>query len=258
MEGWADAAGVATAAAGHIARDAETLAVFDTDTLIDFRARRPGLDIADGSLNDMVWNEITVARVQAGARDVLILIGPEPDFRWRAFASDVLDLALRAGITQLVSLGAIPFAIPHTIPTPVMMTATPRELLPDDEPRPEGTLRVPAAALNAVELAVTEHGIPAVGFWAQTPHYLTSFTQGALALVQRLGRHLGVMFETSSLVEGAARELRRLSSIVDERPEVRDYVAGLEEVSPAAEEIPSGDEIAGEIERYLRGRGPAE
>lgn len=256
LEGWVDAAAAATTAANHIARGGERVAVFDVDAIVDYRARRPMLDIVDGSIKNVSWPETAVTHVRSGARDLLVLTGPEPDTSWRAFSAGVLDFALRAGVTQHISLGAIPLAVPHTRPTPVLMTATPRDLLTPEDPRPEGLLRVPTAAVTAIEVTIADQGIPVVGFWAQTPHYLTSFFQASLALAERLRRHVGGDFDLDGLVQAAARERGQLDAIIAERPEVREHVEQLEAMTPEdiTQRLPTGDEIASEIERYLRDR----
>jgi predicted ATP-grasp superfamily ATP-dependent carboligase len=250
LEGWVDAGGAATGLANHLG--GEPFAIFDTDEVLDYRARRPILDVVDGVLRELTWPELVVRRVHADRRDLLILSGPEPDQRWRAFAAAVLDLCLRTGVVEVIAIGAIPFAVPHTRPTPVMSSATSRELLSPDDPTPEGFLRVPAAAISVVEMAVAEHGIPARGFFAQVPHYVgATYTPAVQALLERLGRHLGVTFDAGSLPEEAGRLRRQLEEILESRPEVKEYVERLEAVE-VPEQVPSGDEIAAEIERFLR------
>ncbi len=112
FDGWIDASGAATAAAGLLAESGEVVARFDADALYDYRARRPVLDVVDGTLARLEWPELTVRSVEAGGRHLLIMTGPEPDYHWRQLGTDVLDLCLRAGVVQWVSLGAIPAAVP--------------------------------------------------------------------------------------------------------------------------------------------------
>lgn len=257
FDGWVDAGGAATGAAGHIARDAPAVASFDTDALLDYRARRPILDVVDGEAKVLAWQELNVRHVAAPARDLLVLSGPEPDYRWHELTASVRELALRLGVVQSVALGAIPAAVPHTRPVTLMATATPPDLLGPDDVRPAGLLRVPAAALSVVQMGLSEHGIPTVGFYAQVPHYVTAVHAPAvLALVERLGRHAGVEFPLASLIEEASRQRDQLDTAVAERPEIAEHVRQLESMTPEVGlgRIPSGDEIAAEVEKYLRGQ----
>jgi hypothetical protein len=136
-------------------------------------ARGVGARHLDGTISEAVWPQLTITRARTGGRDLLVLSGAEPDFRWREIAGAVSELALRLGVVEWVSLGSIPAAVPHTLPVPILATASKPGLLHDDEVQgPQGLLRVPSAALSAIELTVTGSGIPAVGFYAQIPHYV--------------------------------------------------------------------------------------
>jgi hypothetical protein len=255
FDGWVDAAGASTAAASLIAGDGQTLAAFDADLLYDYRSRRPVLDIVDGTLSELVWPELSIRRARHEGRDVLVLTGPEPDFRWRELGVDVLDLCLRLGVLEWMSLGSIPAAVPHTRPTPVFANASKAGLLRDDESQgPQGLLRVPSAALSAVEMAVSGGGIPAVGFYAQVPHYVSGpYAAATIGLLEHAGRHLGVTFPLGKLPDEAAEQRQRLDEAVSADPDSRAYVERLEQML-GEERIPSGDELASEIERFLRGQ----
>jgi hypothetical protein len=253
FDGWVDAAGASTAAAAHLAENGELVARFDPDVLYDFRSRRPVLDIVDGRLHELGWPELVVRRVVLGERDVLVLAGAEPDYRWRSLADATLELCLRLGVVQWISIGAIPQAVPHTRPTTLIATGSSDGLLPPDTQRTEGLLRVPAAALSVVEMTVSASGIPAVGFYAQIPHYIGGeFTQASIALLERLGAHLQVPIGLGALHDDAAAERTRLDELIADRPETKDYVAQLEVVADDDGHVPSGDEIAAEIERFLQ------
>jgi hypothetical protein len=255
LDGWVDAAAASTAAATLVAEGGEELASFDPDALYDFRARRPVLDIVDGRLAELTWPRLWLRRVRIGERDLLVLSGAEPDFRWGELAGELLELGLRLGVVEWVSLGAIPAAVPHTRPVPVLATASKPGLLHDEERQgPEGLLRVPAACLNALEMRFVEAGIPTVGFYAQVPHYVGGpYPPATIALLEHAGRHLGVELPVGALAEEAAATRARIDAAVAEDPESRAYVARLEQVA-AEESLPSGDEIASEIERFLRGQ----
>jgi hypothetical protein len=255
FDGWVDAAGASTAAAERIADEGQTLATFDPDLLYDYRSRRPVLDIVNGTLNELSWPELAMRHARAGDRDLLVLTGPEPDFRWREIGQDVLELALRLGVVEWVSLGAIPAAVPHTRPVPILATASRPGLLGEDENQgPEGLLRVPSAAVNAIEMRFVEAGVPTVGFYAQIPHYVGgSFPAATIGLLEHAGRHLGVTLALGGLPDEAAATKARIDAAVAEDDESRAYVERLETMA-GEEGLPSGDELAGEIERFLRGQ----
>ena len=254
FDGWIDAGGASTAAAAHIASEGDVLATFDADALFDYRARRPVLDVVDGTLSELVWPDLALRRATMGGRDLLVLSGPEPDFRWHQLAVDVLDLTLRLGVVEWVSLGAIPAAVPHTRPVPVLGTASKQGLLRGEvQQGPEGLLRVPAAALSVVELAVSGSGIPAVGFYAQVPHYVGGgYAPATIALVDHVGRHLGVELPLGALQDESVAQRSRLDAAVAQDEETKAYLQRLESL-PGNDRIPSGDELATEIERFLRG-----
>lgn len=256
FDGWVDAAGAASAAADRLADAGTLVATFDADVLYDYRSRRPVLDIIDGTPMRLEWPSLQLHRVPVGGRDLLVLHGAEPDFRWRELGGDLLDLSLRLGIVQWVSLGAIPAAVPHTRPVNVLATASGQGLLHEAELQgPPGLLRVPSACLSAVELAVTG-AIPAVGFYAQVPHYVGGpFAAATLSLLRHLARHLSIDLPLDDLEEEATQQRQRLDVAVEADDDVREILARLQEAND--EEIPSGDELAAEIERFLRGQGPA-
>ncbi len=253
FDGWIDAGGASTAAADHIAVGAEPLVTFESDLLYDYRSRRPVLDIVDGTLTELTWPHLTMKRARVGRRDLVVLTGPEPDFRWRELGRDVREVASRFGVLEWVSLGAIPAAMPHTRPVQVFGTASQAGLLHDDvEQGPQGLLRVPAATLSVIEMAVAGAGIPTVGFYAQVPHYVGgSFAAATIALLEQVGSHLGVDLPLGELPEEALAQRQRLDTAVGGDDDARQYLERLESIA-GEEHVPSGDELASEIERYLK------
>jgi hypothetical protein len=256
FDGWFDAAGAASTAADVLAHEGELVATFDGNVLFDYRSRRPTLDVVDGTLTRLVWPALELHRRPAGERDLFVLHGAEPDFRWKELGSDILELCVRLGVTQWISLGSIPAAVPHTRPVPVMATASAGTGLHEAETKgPPGLLRVPSAGLSAMEVAVSEGGIPAVGFYAQVPHYIGGpYAAATLALLQHLARHLRIELPLGSLDEDARTQRERLDAAIADDEDVRAILQQLENASE--EEIPSGDELAAEIERFLRNEGP--
>jgi hypothetical protein len=256
FDGWVDAGSAATSALERLLDDAVDVATFDPDALFDYRARRPTLEIVDGRLEELTWPELVVRRASFAERDLLILAGPEPDDRWQAFATAVVELAQRLAVVEWVSLGAIPAAVPHTRDVPILgTTSEPGRLRGDIQPGPAGLLRVPAAAISVLEMAVAEGGIPAVGYFAQVPHYVSGpYPAASLALLEALGRHLGISLPTGDLAEESQQLRTRLDTATALEETTRTYVERLESMVDE-QRLPSGDDLIGEIERFLREGG---
>ena len=254
LDGWVDAAGAASTAGAHLAEPGLEVAAFDPDALFDYRSRRPALDVIDGVLTELTWPAMTINHVQPDGRtDVLVLNGAEPDLNWQQLSSDLAELCARLNVRQWITLGAIPAAIPHTRPVPVMATASADGLLHNGERRgPDGRLRVPAAAVSVFEAAVTAAGVPAVGFFAQIPPYAGSgYTAGTVALLRHLERHLDLAIPLRALEETARQESDRYDAAVENDPETKEIVSRLEFMGDE-EQLPTGEELASELERFLR------
>ncbi len=258
LDGWVDAGSAASAAISLLVQDAATVATFDSDELFDYRARRPTLDIRDGRPDSLVWPEVTLRHARFGARDLLILSGAEPDDRWRGFADATVELARRLDARGWVSIGSIPAAVPHTRPVPIMGTESGPDLLRGGvEPGPTGLMRVPSAALSMLELSAAAAGIPAVGYFAQIPHYVSGpYASAALELLRTLERHLGVDLPHGNLVEESRQLRTRLDAAAAADATTRAYVERLEAMVDESRR-PEGDDLISEIERFLRegGRG---
>lgn len=256
FEGWVSAGSAGTVSASHIADDGPVVATFDSDRLYDYRVNRPTLDFIDGMFGEVSWPTTTLRVRRIGDRDVLVLSGPEPNWGWQALGEAVADLATRLGVLQHVSLGGIPWAAPHTRPTIVVTTASRRDLIGADANFPDGLLRVPASVSSIVEKAVSDRGIPTVGFWARVPHYVAgTYFPSVVSLVERVSRYLGIDIPLGLLVDEAAAQRRQLNEALDDQPAIQEIVEQLEAVYDASGEVATGEEIAAEIERFLRDRG---
>jgi hypothetical protein len=256
FDAWVDAGSASSNAAGALAEGGELVATFDADLLYDYRARRPTLDIVDGRPLRLEWPELSIKYNRLGGRDVLILTGPEPDFRWRELATDVVKAARELHVTEWISLGAIPAAVPHTRPVPVLGTeARPGLLKGNVRPGPEGLLRVPSAAISVLDIAVSQAGIAALGYFAQIPHYISGpYPAATVALLRAIERHLDIELPLGTLTEEVDQMRRRLDTATALDEKTRLYVEKLEAMVDE-ERLPSGDELIGEIERFLRDRG---
>jgi hypothetical protein len=256
LDAWVDAGSAATSAAALLSEGAAVIAGIDTDGLYDYRSRRPTLRIVDGRPVDLDWPSLAVVHRHFARRDVLILSGPEPDYRWRELASEMVMLAEDLGVTEWLTLGAIPAAVPHTRPVPVLGIQSRDGLLKGGiEPGPAGSMKVPAAAVSVVDMAVAEAGIPTLGYFAQVPHYVSGeYPAAAVALMRAVERHIGESL-TTAVLELEARGIHaRLDAAASADESTRSYIARLEGMVDEAR-LPSGDELIGEIERFLRDRG---
>ena len=256
FDGWVDAGSAATTALAILADDGAPVATFDADQLFDYRARRPPLEIVDGRLTELTWPSLVLRRTRLEERDLLVLVGPEPDYRWQGFTKDVIELAGRLGVVQWISLGAIPAAVPHTRDVPILgTTSAPGQLRGDVQPGPSGTLQVPGAVVSVLEMAMAEAGIPAVGYFAQVPHYVSGpYPAASVALLGALGRHLSETLPVGDLADEAGELRTRLDTATSMEETTRSYVERLESMVDE-QRLPSGDDLISEIEKFLRERG---
>lgn len=256
LDGWVDAGSAATNAAATLAQGGRIVASFDGDEIFDYRARRPTLQIVHGRPRSLDWPELTMRATKVGERDILVLTGAEPDYRWHELANDVVALAAQLGVAQWISLGAIPAAVPHTRPVPILGTESKSGLLRGSVlPGPEGILRVPAAAISVFDISVTKSGIPAVGYFAQIPHYVSGpYPQASIELLRALGQHLDLELDTGGLPEEARLMRVRLDAAAAREEGTKTYVERLETLVDEAR-LPSGDDLISEIERFLREGG---
>jgi hypothetical protein len=256
FDSWIDAGNASSTAAEHIAGDAPVVAEFEGDRLFDYRARRPTLEIVDGRMAELTWPALVVRHRRIGGRDVLVMSGAEPDFRWQSFADAVVDLARTLDVALWISLGAIPAAVPHTRSVNILgSTSQDGLLLGDVAAGPAGTLRVPSAAISVLEFAIGRAGIPAIGYYAQVPHYVSGpYPAASVELLRIVGRHVGSEIPFGELAD-EARQLRdRLDAATALEETTRTYVQRLEAMVDE-ERLPSGDDLISEIEQFLRDRG---
>ena len=239
----------------------EVLATFTADEFIDFRARRPTAQISDGVLAGVNWPEIQLRAGQDGAgKSVVVLIGPEPDMAWHAFVRAVVGLAKELGVRLVVSLGAYAAAVPHTRPIRLTGIATTAELAAQVGVV-SGSTEVPAGIQTALQEGFAAAGIPAIGIWARVPHYLAAlpYPAASAALVEALVTVAGLKLHAEELHAAAASVLTQIDEVLATSEEHRTLVRGLESVfdgeatpPPDFSNLPSGDELAAELERFLR------
>ncbi len=266
LTGWIDAAGAAAAAADAFSKECETSPIlrFDDDTFIDFRARRPVMALRDGINTDLSWStiELRAGRSTSG-RDVLVLIGPEPDMRWRRFAQLVSDIAVELGVTKMVALGAYPFAAPHTR-TPRLSCSSPSTEVLSNVTFARSSVDVPAGVAAVLEHALHARKIPTLGIWAQVPHYVVAmpYPAASVALLDGITEVTGIEVSAPELRDAVGAQRARIDASIDDNTEHLSMLRQLEELHDAAIdgdatdgpaiEMRSGDELADEIQAFLR------
>ncbi|WP_419919269.1 proteasome assembly chaperone family protein [Candidatus Poriferisocius sp.] len=261
LDGWVDAGyGVRDATEIMMGEDdCPLVANFNTDMLLDYRARRPTMTVRDGRIDDISWPTITLRVVRdLDRRGFLMLNGPEPDFRWREFCDTIDDLMQHLGVTRAVTLGAYPAAVPHTRPVRLSATGTAPDLV-ERFGTPRGHLEVPAGISAALAKKFEIAGIESVTVWAQVPHYVAGspFPAAGAALFQGLRAVADLRFDPAPLIAEGLEVSRKLDAMIAQNANHQRLISRLESMFDASmetqeTEIPSGDELAAELERFLR------
>lgn len=264
LTGWIDASGAAEAAfdALHSSCDAKPLATFDSDVFIDYRARRPTMELRDGVNTQLNWPEIVVSTGRTlDGRDIVLLGGPEPDSQWLRFTEAVTELSVSLGVVRMIAFGAYPFSIPHTRQPRLSCTAPAAEIFAG-LPFLTSSLDIPAGASAALEQSLYYAGIPALGMWVQVPHYVTAmpFPAASVALLEMLHRVTGATVPLDDLSTAALLQRQRIDDLVASNPEHVTMVHQLEVAYDAADpqagaltaELPSAEQLFDEVEQFLR------
>jgi predicted ATP-grasp superfamily ATP-dependent carboligase len=262
FRGWNDGAQAASLAAGYLARlwEAEQIAEVDPEGFFDFQATRPHVSLVDGITRRIDWPETAFYHGKPAGldRDVVLLLGIEPNVRWRTFTDLVVGHAQGLGIELVVTLGALLADVPHTRPSPVTGSASDQSLVEElglSTSRYEG----PTGIVGVLHDACNNAGIPSASLWAAVPHYvsLTPSPRAAAALCNRLGGMMEIEIDTAELDRAAETYEEQVSQAVASDEETAAYVEELEQRADTMEEqvdLPSGDALAAELTRYLRER----
>src|SRR6059058_2387646 len=262
FRGWNDGGQGASLAGGYLAKtwEAERFAEIEPEGFFDFQATRPHVSLVDGRTRRVDWpeNAFYHAPIPGLDRDAVLLLGIEPNLRWRTFTTLVVDLARELGVEMMITLGSLLADVPHTRPSPVTGGATDPELIEQlglQRSRYEG----PTGIVGVLHDACNQASIPSVSLWAAVPHYvsLAPSPRAALALCQRLGDILGTKIDVAELEEASERYSEQVSEAVSSDEETSAYVAELEQRADVLEDeenLPSGDSLAAELTRFLRDR----
>jgi predicted ATP-grasp superfamily ATP-dependent carboligase len=265
FQGWNDAAEAASSAVSFLASalDARRFARIDPEEFYDFQANRPSVRFAALDRRDVVWPTVEVFEAPAprAPRDLVLVQGVEPSMRWRAFSSHLIDLAEALGVQLVVSLGALLGDVPHT--RPVAMTGHASDpAMVERAGMQASTYEGPTGIVGVLHSACTKAGLPCASIWACVPHYVAAAAnpKAALALVRRIEVLIGVSVDVSELESAAADYDRRVGLAVESDPGIQAFVERLEraadrEGEEVAQDVPSGDVLAREFQRFLRQRG---
>jgi len=271
LSGWIDSGGAAQLAIDALLEEceAEPIAVFDDDTYLDFRARRPTMKLVDGLNTVLDWQHITLShgRDRIG-RDVIIAHGPEPDLAWHRFVDELTTAARDLKVGACAHLGAYPFSCPHTRPSRLSMTTASEDLLAT-LPFLRSTLDVPGGIGSALEHSLHAAGIPTLGIWAQVPHYAATmpYPAAGVALLDGLKQSLDLVIDGTDLRSSMVDHRRRLDQLVHDNSEHALMLRELEtahdaelldepqiDVTPPTIGNMSADELSEQVERFLRGQ----
>jgi proteasome assembly chaperone (PAC2) family protein len=269
FEGWNDAGDAASTAVAFMntALHAERFAHVDTEEFYDFQANRPRIRLsAQDGRREIEWPsvEMYAAQVPGGRRDLVLVQGVEPSLRWRSFSALVVELAEALGVQMMITLGALLADVPHTRPVAMTGFASDPALMERMGAHRPSDYEGPTGIVGVLHGASTEAGLPSVSLWASVPHYVAAAPspKAALALVRRLEGLLGVSVDTAELEEATVGYERQVGLAVSSNPEVQAFVDRLEEDDDEAEEpllppgeLPSGDLLASEFQRFLRQQG---
>jgi proteasome assembly chaperone (PAC2) family protein len=266
FRGWNDGGQGATLAAGYLARHwaATKFAEIDPEGFVDYQSTRPHVSLDDDLTRRIEWPETGFyhAHVPELGRDAVLLMGVEPNYRWKAFTRLIVDFSQSLGVDLAVTLGSLLADVPHTRPAPVTGAATDPELVRSlglQHSRYEG----PTGIVGVLQDEYRQQGIPAASLWAAVPHYvsLAPSPRAAKALVDRLGDLLGAPIDTEELAEAERAYAEQVTDAVSSDAETAAYVEELERRTDSLEgfedddgELPSGDSLAAELSRFLRER----
>jgi proteasome assembly chaperone (PAC2) family protein len=262
FQGWNDGGKGATLGGSYLAKQwgAESFAEIDPENFYDFQAVRPNVSLEDGLTRKLEWpsNTFLHAPIPGLDRDAVILLGVEPNLRWKTYSALVLELVRELEVELAVTLGSLLADVPHTRPAPVSAAASDPSLVEElgvEPSRYEGPTGIVGVLLDACRQA----GLPSVSLWAAVPHYvsLAPSPRAALALCRRLGELIGAEIDLGELEQAGEEYSEQVTEAVASDAETAAYVEELErrvDLMEAAEELPSGESLAAELTRFLRER----
>jgi proteasome assembly chaperone (PAC2) family protein len=264
FEGWNDAGDAASGAVRYLIdrHDGRLVAEIDPEDFFDFTSTRPQVEIDDDGVRRIVWptTEVYAATLPGEAGDALLVIGTEPQLRWRTFCAQITAIAQETGCRLVVLLGALIAEVPHSRPVPIVGTVT-DPALQDELGLKPSTYEGPTGVIGVLSSACREVDVPSASLWAAVPTYVPTAPspKAALALLEHIGELLGMWLPTTDLEIAAAAYERQVTELVEEDEETSDYVTHLEERGDEGGDADDGEGTAAtslveEVERFLRDR----
>jgi predicted ATP-grasp superfamily ATP-dependent carboligase len=265
FQGWNDAGDAASSAVSFLASslEARRFARIDSEEFYDFQSNRPNVQFNDKNEREIVWPTVEVFEASAprAPRDVVLVQGVEPSLRWRAFTGHIVDLAEALGVQVVVSLGALLGDVPHTRPVAMSGHASDAAMLERLGLTPSA-YEGPTGIVGVLHTACADAGLPAASLWAAVPHYVAAATnpKAALALLRKVEGLIGVSVDLSELEAAATDYERQVGMAVQSDPDIQAFVERLElatdsEGEASVDDVPSGEALAREFQRFLRQRG---
>ena len=242
---------------------ARRFARIDSEEFYDFQSNRPCIRFGESGKREISWPtvEIFEARAPRAPRDLVLVQGIEPSMRWRTFGAHIVDLAEALGVQLVVSLGALLGDVPHTRPVGMSGHASDAALL-DRLGIQASAYEGPTGIVGVLHTVCADAGIPSASLWAAVPHYVAAATnpKAALALLRKVEVLMGVSVDVSELESAAADYERQVGLAVQSDPDIQAFVERLEQAADSEghdspEDVPSGDILAREFQRFLRQRG---
>jgi proteasome assembly chaperone (PAC2) family protein len=265
FEGWNDAGDAASSAVSFLASsfNARRFARVDSEEFYDFQANRPCIRFGENARREISWPTVEFFEASAprAPRDLVLVQGTEPSMRWRAFASHIVDLAEALGVQVVITLGTLLGDVPHTRPVAMSGHASDVTMLERAGLAPSA-YEGPTGIVGVLHTACADAGMPAASLWAAVPHYVAAATnpKAALALLRKVEGMIGVSVDLSELESAAADYERQVGLAVQSDPDIQAFVERLEQAADSEgqtslDQVPSGEALAREFQRFLRQRG---
>jgi proteasome assembly chaperone (PAC2) family protein len=267
FQGWNDAGDAASTATAFLcqALGAERFAQLDTEEFYDFQANRPHVQIDQTQARVISWPSVEIfeARAPRAPRDLVIVQGTEPSMRWRTFSALVVDLAEALDVQLVVTLGGLLADVPHSQPVAMTGFASDPAMI-ERLGLKSSTYEGPTGIVGVLHAGCAQAGLPSASVWASVPHYVAAAAspKAALALLRKLELLVGVSVDVSELEQASTEYEHQVGLAVQSDPDIQAFVErlerravedGKEAISP--QDLPSGDLLAREFQRFLRQRG---
>lgn len=258
FEGWNDAGDAATIAAKHLQGrwNGAQLGHIEPEEFYDFTATRPRVALDDRRKRQIQWPDISIwAGPIDDERNAIVVLGSEPQLRWRTFSQEIIDIARRCDVKRIITLGALLAEVPHTRPTPVFGSSENLELAEQHRLEPS-TYEGPTGIVGVLNTECLLNGLDVVSLWAAVPSYLpgASSPKAARALIGRLAPILEAEINTADLDDATKNYEHQVGELVSEDEDTVEYVRQLEEHHDDEDNLESTDPeaLVAELEQFLR------